>query len=105
MMQLIPVTRLLIAADATAKAAKDAGKSISKGWKKMWSDVRLKENIKFAYAQQDMNVYTYNYIWSKEIQKGVMAQELLGTKYAGAVEIQDNGFYMVDYDKLPKELH
>ena len=34
-----------------------------------------------------------------------MAQELLGTKYAGAVEIQDNGFYMVDYDKLPKELH
>ena len=30
-----------------------------------------------------------------------MAQDLLGTQYSDAVSRQDNGYYMVDYSKLP----
>ena len=48
-----------------------------------------------------MNVYTYNYIWSKKLEKGVMAQELLETKYANAVELHETGYYQLDYNKLP----
>ena len=60
-------------------------------------------NIEFAYAHEDMNVYTYNYIWSKELEKSVKAQELLETKYAEAVEMYQPDYYQVDYNKLPPE--
>ena len=90
------------AANATAKAANDVAKSTKKAFKKMFSDVRLKENVEFAGVVANLNTYTYNYVWDKEtLHTGVMAQELLDTDYADAVSVHANGFYQVDYTKLP----
>ena len=46
----------------------------------------------------------YNYVWDMEQQSGVIAQELLNTKYADAVSLHDTGYYQVDYSMLPKSL-
>ena len=67
----------------------------------MFSDVRLKENVKFAGVVAGLNTYTYNYIGDGVEYTGVMAQELLDTDYADAVSVHANGFYQVDYSKLP----
>lgn len=90
------------AANATAKAAKDVGKSISKGWKKVFSDIRLKENVTFVRSVNDINFYNYNYKGDSVIYTGVIAQELLNTKYSEAVERDLNGYYKVDYSQLPE---
>jgi len=66
-----------------------------------YSDRRLKRNIKFLKNIFGINVYTFNYIWSNDDEIGVMAQELLKTKYKDCVYVDRNGFYMVDYTKLP----
>jgi hypothetical protein len=66
------------------------------------SDVRLKENIKHVKNIGDIKVYTYNYTWDKEPQTGVMAQDLLNTRYHDAVSVHDSGYYQVDYSKLPE---
>jgi len=71
----------------------------------MWSDVHLKENVTLTGTVLGLNGYTYNYIGDNVTYKGVLAQEVLDTKYAGAVEMQSNGFYKVDYSKLPKGLN
>jgi hypothetical protein len=61
----------------------------------------LKQNIQLVGNSNGLNVYEYNYNWSSEKQKGVMAQEVLETKYANAVSMHESGYYMVDYSKLP----
>jgi hypothetical protein len=66
------------------------------------SDSRLKENITHVKNIGDIKVYTYNYTWDKEPQTGVMAQDLLNTKYHSAVSVHDSGYYQVDYSKLPE---
>jgi len=91
-------------ANTVADGAKKVGSTISSGAKKFFSDSRLKENVVKVGEVHGINVYNYNYLGSAVVQRGVMAQELLGTDYADAVEMQDNGFYKVDYDLLP-ELH
>ena len=66
------------------------------------SDIRLKENIELLAEGKggDPNIYSFNYKWDKNTKwKGVMAQELIGTKHSDAV-INTEGFYMVDYAKL-----
>jgi len=88
------------AADLKA-AVNNAGKGISKAFKK-FSDIRLKENIVKTGEIEGINIYTYNYLGDSVLQRGVMAQELLGTNFANAVEMQDNGFYAVDYSLLPE---
>ena len=73
-------------------------KVVKKIWKKLFSDERLKENIVHVGKVDDINVYNFNYIWDKTEQHfGVMAVELLNTKYADAVSIHESGYYMVDY--------
>jgi hypothetical protein len=69
-----------------------------------YSDRRLKRNIKFIKNILGINVYTFNYFWNNEKQIGVMAQELLNTKYKSCVTKDKNGFFMVDYSKLPFSL-
>lgn len=67
-----------------------------------YSDERLKTNIKLIGKQSGINIYSFNYIWNKSrIEYGVMAQEILNTKYKHAVVTDKNGFYMVNYSKLP----
>jgi hypothetical protein len=68
--------------------------------KKLFSDERLKENINKVGTIDGINVYTFNYKWDKTQQEfGVMAHELLNTKYADAVSMHESGYYMVDYGK------
>jgi hypothetical protein len=67
-----------------------------------YSDERLKENIKLIDTMSDLNVYSYTYLWDKtKTFIGVIAQELLGTKYESALGKDSNGFYFVDYSQLP----
>ena len=67
----------------------------------LFSDSRLKENIKPAGKIDDINVYTYNYKGDKTSRFGVMAQELKTTKYADTVSVHESGYYQVNYGKLP----
>jgi hypothetical protein len=68
-----------------------------------YSDQRLKENIKFIETKHGINWYSFNYIWDKTRKHiGVMAQQILETKYKKAVTENNNGFYMVNYCMLPK---
>ena len=69
--------------------------------KKFFSDERLKENVRKVYEIGGLNIYEYNYLGSNTLERGVMAQEVLNSDYASAVEIHANGFYQVDYGKLP----
>lgn len=67
-----------------------------------YSDERLKENITFIKKVNDLNIYTWTYIWDKATEfTGVIAQELVNTKYDKALTKDNNGFYMVNYNKLP----
>jgi hypothetical protein len=70
----------------------------------MFSDKRLKENILHQGKIEGVDVYSYNYVWSNEPQFGVMAQDLLISKYANAVGVHETGYYMVDYAKLPEAI-
>jgi hypothetical protein len=87
----------LNAGKSISNSAKKTGKSI----KKAFSDIRLKENITLVGVVSGLNIYEYNYIWSNEKQTGVMAQELLSTKYKNAVSTHKSGYFMVDYSELP----
>jgi hypothetical protein len=70
----------------------------------LFSDSRLKENIKPAGNIEGLNVYTYNYKGDKKSRFGVMAQELKDTKYSNAVKMHDSGYYVVDYGRLPESI-
>jgi hypothetical protein len=63
------------------------------------SDRRLKRNIVFLETRNDIKLYSFQYLWSDEYFVGVMAQDLLGTRYESAV-IETNGYYTVDYSQL-----
>lgn len=67
----------------------------------MFSDERVKENIKHIDTVEGLPVYSYNYKWEDTPRKGVMAQDLLATKYASSVSRHKSGYFMVDYSKLP----
>ena len=62
------------------------------------SDVRMKENIKYAGTENGFNVYDFNYIGGDNRYRGVMAQEVMERR-PDAVESR-NGVYWVDYGAL-----
>jgi hypothetical protein len=67
-----------------------------------YSDERLKENIEHVGVEHGLNVYTWNYVWDKAKRyMGVMAQEVLNTAFCNAVIQDKNGYYQVDYTRLP----
>ena len=79
------------------------------------SDVSLKENVKFLYqTKEGLNVYEYEYNdyikseWKNKTGenligkwRGVMAQELLGTKWETALTKEYGDYYVINYNKLP----
>jgi hypothetical protein len=66
------------------------------------SDERLKTDIKLLRVVDGLNIYSFTYLWDKTKSfVGVMAHELLDTKYSHAVLTDRDGFYSVDYSKLP----
>jgi len=67
-----------------------------------YSDERLKQNIKFLGTREGINIYSYTYTWDPETKYiGVMAGEILQSEYSHAVEIDEQGFFRVHYDRLP----
>jgi hypothetical protein len=72
----------------------------SKAIKGIFSDVRLKENIRrIGMTDGGLPVYTYTYIGSDIPQMGVMAQEVEQVM-PDAVHTHESGFKMVDYSKV-----
>lgn len=67
-----------------------------------YSDERLKTNIRLLGTEEGLNVYSWSYLWDcTKTYVGVIAQELLGTKFESALATDARGYYMVDYSKLP----
>lgn len=76
-----------------------AGGKAGIGFGNMFSDRRLKKNIKQISTRPDgLNVYEFDYIWGGGRQVGLMAQEVQ-TIYPGAVS-ESGGYLMVDYSKV-----
>jgi hypothetical protein len=69
----------------------------------VFSDLRLKENIKYHSTKNDYKLYEFNYKGGDIRYRGVMAQDIL-EQNPEAVTIMDNGFYGVFYNKLGLEM-
>jgi hypothetical protein len=79
------------------------------------SDINLKKDVKFLYKTEDgVQIHSFEYVdfikelWLEETGEniegtwvGVMAQELIGTKWESSLTKHPKGFYVVNYDKLP----
>jgi hypothetical protein len=69
------------------------------GFGNLFSDIRLKKNIKKISTRPDgLNVYEFDYIWGGDRQIGLMAQEVQGV-YPDAVS-ESGGYLMVNYSKV-----
>jgi hypothetical protein len=65
----------------------------------------LKDDIELLGAYRDVNIYRYKYVWDKDTTYvGVMAQELLESKYKDVVELDSTGYYKVNYAKLSERI-
>jgi hypothetical protein len=62
------------------------------------SDIRAKENITPVGKYKGMNVYDFNYKWSPERHRGLMAQEVEQVKPEAVGDI--NGLKYIDYGKV-----
>ncbi len=60
----------------------------------VYSDARLKKNIKFVGTIDGVNIYSFDYVWGEK-SVGVLAQEV-----PHATVIAPSGFLMVDYSKV-----
>lgn len=69
------------------------------------SDRRLKNILKKIGVSGDgINIYLFTYNFDKNsVYQGVIAQELLGTKFENATAVDKNGLYSVDYSKIDVE--
>jgi len=79
------------------------------------SDMGLKKSIVYIGKTEDnLKLYKFQYtddiktLWQEETGNnldgewiGVMAQDLIGTKYESALSKHNNGFWVVDYEILP----
>jgi hypothetical protein len=75
------------------------GKMGQPGLSNVFSDRRLKKNIKQIGTRPDgLKVYEFDYIWGGGRQVGLMAQEVQSV-YPGAVS-ESGGYLMVDYSKV-----
>ena len=70
----------------------------------LYSDSRLKENInKVGISKTGIPIYEFNYRGLGDRYRGAMAQDLLKLGKTDAVNKDNNGFYMVDYNKIDVE--
>jgi hypothetical protein len=78
------------------------GAVLGGGLASLFSDIRLKEEVKHIKNVDGIKVYSFKYVWDKATTHiGAMAQDLLESKYAHAVHLDKSGYYKVDYSKLP----
>ena len=66
------------------------------------SDYRAKTDMDWiGKSKSGLNIYEFSYNWDKDIRyQGVVAQELLNTKYEDSVVQMTDGYLGVDYSKL-----
>ncbi len=77
-----------------------AAGTIGGGYAGTLSDVRLKRDIThISNLPSGIPVYSFKYIWSDDVEVGVMAQEVLPV-IPEAVIRMPNGYYAVDYRKI-----
>ncbi len=94
---------------ANNNAQTEAGKQflsnlISSAGLAMFSDVRLKENIRpVGKLDNGLTVYCFNFAGSKVSQLGLLAQEVAEVK-PEAVFRDDNGYLMVCYDLAVEDI-
>ena len=83
-----------------------AVKAVGNFFKKLFSDSRLKTDIVKVGQVEDINIYKFKFKFDKsKTQIGVIAQELLNTKYADCVSIDEStGFYVVNYNILQQKV-
>jgi hypothetical protein len=81
-------------------------KAIGKFFGKLFSDSRLKTDIVKIGQIEDINIYKFKFIYDKsKTQIGVIAQELLNTKYADCITTDPStGFYIVNYNVLQQKI-
>ena len=83
-----------------------AVKAVGNFFKKLFSDSRLKTDIVKVGQVEDINIYKFKFIYDKsKTQIGVIAQELLNTKYADCITTDPaTGFYVVNYNILQQKV-
>lgn len=66
------------------------------------SDRRLKSAIiHLATMPNGIRIYSFRYLWSKQVHVGVMAQDLIHhPKFGAAIRLAADGFYRVNYALL-----
>jgi hypothetical protein len=70
----------------------------------MGSDIRLKTDIEqVGVAANGLPLYTFRYLWSDEVYRGVMAQDVLKV-FPEAVVTRPDGYMAVRYDMLGLEM-
>jgi hypothetical protein len=81
-------------------------KAVGKFLGKLFSDSRLKTDIVKVGQVEDINIYKFKFKYNKnKTQIGVIAQELLNTKYADCVSTDPStGFYIVNYNILQQKV-
>lgn len=68
------------------------------------SDISFKENLKLiGKSPNGINIYQFNYIGEEGLYEGIIAQELIGTEYESALSLNEDGKYLVDYNKIDVE--
>jgi hypothetical protein len=68
------------------------------------SDIHYKENlILIGKSNSGLNIYQFNYKNEDGLYEGVIAQELIGTKYQEALSKNEDDLYVVDYNKIDVE--
>jgi hypothetical protein len=68
------------------------------------SDIQYKENLNLVgVSNSGLNIYTFNYKNEEGLYQGVIAQELIGTKFEDALSKNSEGLYEVDYSKIDVE--
>tara|TARA_R100000458_G_C8272091_1_gene246902 strand:- start:1883 stop:2554 length:672 start_codon:yes stop_codon:yes gene_type:complete len=71
-------------------------------WGGLFSDRRLKENIKrTGVSDSGIPIYEFNYIGGSNRYSGAMAQDLLHTN---AVSTHESGYYLVNYNNIDVDM-
>lgn len=83
-----------------------AVKAVVKFIGKLFSDERLKTDLVKVGELNGVNIYKFRYKFDKsKIRIGVIAQQLLNTKYADCISIDpETKYYIIDYDKLQQKI-
>ena len=68
------------------------------------SDIRVKTNINLiGHSKSNIPIYTFNFKKYPKVSykwQGVMAQDLLEMGFEDSIRIADDGYYVVNYEKI-----